>query len=133
MHKKRATDILNLLKNFQKYLEQHPATDKMYEEVRMMNFKIRPLQGDVSFLNLNDQRLIEVLWQLGKLDEFFQKEFTGLPTKQKEVFFQYFESLHNRLQGQLNHLNLKDGAKIKGNSFFEMEIVKEGSGSKKVN
>ena len=47
----------------------------MFEEVRMMKFKIKPIQGDVSAFNLKNERFIESLWSLGKLDEFFHKEF----------------------------------------------------------
>ena len=43
----------------------------MYEEIRMMKFRIRPLQGNVLSVNLNNEKFIEVLWSMGKLDEFY--------------------------------------------------------------
>ncbi len=134
MPRKNNIDVINLLRNFQKNLDNHPPTAEMYDEVRMMKFKIKPVQGDISLLNLNDQRLIEVLWRLGKLDDFFQSEFGHLNKKNKEVFYSFFESLHNNLQNQLNHLNLKDEyGKIGKGTFFEIEIIKEGPGAKKIN
>ena len=134
MKTKTIDKILELFQTFQKNLEVRPSLETMYEEVRMMRFKIKPIQGDVGLLNLNNQQLIEVLWQLGKLEEFFQKQFNKLTPAQKEVFFNFFSEMHNKFQNKLNQLNLKSGKNLPTTaSFFEMEIIKERQETKKPN
>ncbi len=125
MRKKTIDKILELFTGFRKNLEIKPPINVMYEEVRMMKFKIKPLQGDVTLLDLNNQGLIETLWQLGKLDEFFHKEFKKLTPSQQEIFFNFFNDMHAKLQHNLNHINLKAGKIPPPSSIFEMEIIKE--------
>ena len=74
MRKKINKDILSLINNIQKIISTKPNTDQMFEEVRMMKFKIKPIQGDLMSFNLKNQHFIESLWSLGKLDEFFFRE-----------------------------------------------------------
>ena len=62
----------------------------MFEEVQMMKFKIKPIHGDVSAFNLKNISFIESLWSLGKLDEFFHREFPQLSKKDQEVFLRFF-------------------------------------------
>jgi hypothetical protein len=126
-------NILNLLRHFQSTIDNLPPVEKMYEEVRMMNFKIRPLQGDIALLDLNNTRLIEVLWKLGRLDEFFQKEFDRLNPRQKEVFVNFFDGMHSKFQQQLGKLSLKNEQLPKETPFFEMEIFRERPINKKPN
>lgn len=99
----------------------------MVEEVQMMNFKVRPLQGDIAVLNLKNRQLLEVLWSLGKLEEIFHKEISRVPADQKESFFTMFDNLQNKLEGELNKLSLKNERIAKTSAMFEMEIIKESS------
>ena len=134
MQTKQNKDVISLFVNFQKQLlRDKPAAGRMHEEIRMMKFKIRPLRGDVSMLNFKDEGLIEVLWSLGKLDEFFQKKYTTLNKSQQKIFFQLFEDLHNKYQDRLSELNLKAGEEQNLSPIIEMEIFKEGVTRSKVN
>ena len=134
MRKKKDIDVLNVLAEFQKnILEKKPAADKMYDEVQMMHSKIRPLQGDVSLLNLSDTNLIEALWNLGKLDEFFRTQKDRLTQKQKQIFFQFLENLYEQFQEKLSNVKLKPLEEIKVDSSVEMEIFKEETHRSKVN
>lgn len=134
MRKKTISKVLELFTGFRKDLEVKPSIDVMYEEIRMMRFKIRPLQGDVTMINLKNERLIETLWQLGKLDDFFQREFKKLSNTQQEIFFNFFNELHIKLQRDLNRVSLRSG-KVAPSipSVFEMEITKERKEAKKFN
>ncbi|MDH7476022.1 MAG: hypothetical protein QHH09_00945 [Microgenomates group bacterium] len=134
MAQKTKEEILSLLKNFQKnILDKKPSLKQMYEEIRMMNFKIKPLQGDISILDLNNRRFIETLWRLGKLDEFFYNKVKKLKKADQKILFNYFDSLHFKLQEKLNQLNFKQ-AKLKETSpVIEMEIIKEHYQRKKLN
>src|SRR3990167_7662310 len=131
MAKKKNIDVLHVLAEFQKnILEKKPTMDKMYDEVQMMHFKIRPLQGDVSLLNLSDTNLIEALWNLGKLDEFFRTQKDQLTQKQKQIFFQFLENLYDQFQDKLSNVRLKPIEEMQVSSSVEMEIFKEESQQK---
>lgn len=135
MKKRNRTDLLQVIADFQKkILENKPSTQEMYEEVRMMHFKIRPLQGDLSQLNFKEEKFIEILWSLGKLDEFFHRQYKKLNSRnQKEVFFKFFDGLYEKLQTQLNKLDLKTAEKLSLSATIEMEIFKESHLRKKAN
>lgn len=134
MRKKINKDMLSLFGNIQKIISSKPEVNKMFEEVQMMKFKIKPLQGDVSAYNLKNEKFIESLWSLGKLDEFFHKEFPRLSKKEQEIFLKFFDNLYSRYQQQLNQINLQPTRKMTTKSgLLELEIFKEGRLRKKVN
>jgi len=131
---KSQKDILERLANIQKtLLSNRPSIEKMWEELRMMRFKVRPTQGDIYQINLNDNRFVEILWNLGKLDEMFQKEVKLINKSEKEIFYRYFDDTYRRFQDQLNQLNLRKPFQMKTPSFLEMEIFKEGKRKRKLN
>lgn len=127
-------DVLSLINNIQKIITTKPNTSQMFEEVQMMKFKIKPIHGDVSAFNLKNTSFIESLWSLGKLDEFFHREFPQLSKKDQEVFLRFFDNLYFRYQQQLSKINLQPAkttfTKI---GSLELEIYKEGKLKKKVN
>lgn len=128
MRKKNNTDVLDLVYRFQKrVLENKPAKEAMYQDVRMMQFKIRPLQGDVSLLNLKNEHFIEILWSLGKLDEFFQRHIEQVSAKQRDTFYRLFDEMYQRFQNELNKINLQKEKSNDLSAGFEMEIFKERS------
>ena len=134
MRKKTNKDILSLINNIQKIISTKPNTNQMIEEVRMMKFKIKPIQGDVSAFNLKNERFIESLWSLGKLDEFFHKEFPHLSKKEQEVFLRFFDNLYFKYQQQLNQINLRPAkTALTKTGLLELEIYKERKLKKKVN
>lgn len=134
MRKKTSKDILSLFGSIQKIISSKPATNQMFKEVQMMKFKIKPIQGDLMSFNLKNEQFIESLWSLGKLDEFFYKEFPVLTKKEKEVFIKIFDSLYFKYQQQLNQTNLQQRKlPLIKTGLLELEIYKEGKLNKKVN
>ena len=129
--KKLAKNMSELVGSFQMLVKNNPPINQMYEEIRMMKFRIRPLQGNVLSVNLNNEKFIEVLWSMGKLDEFYQSEFSSLTPKNKQLFIKIFEDLHIQFQEELNRVNLLKGRYSKKPQTLEMEIYKEKN--KKVN
>lgn len=125
MRKKTNKNIIDLIENFKKFLDRKPPFEKMYEEIQMMKFKIRPIQGDLSRVNLNNKEFISTLWSLGKLDEFFQKEFYKLTGKNKEIFLKIFNNVYEKYQTELNRINLHIEKTINSSGFLEVEIFKE--------
>lgn len=127
-------DILSLFGNIQKIISSKPAVDQMYQEVRMMKFKIKPIQGDLMSFDLKNQQFIESLWSLGKLDEFFFREVPSLSKKEKEIFMKIFESIYFKYQQQLNQANLQQRkVTLTKTGLLELEIYKERKLKKKVN
>jgi hypothetical protein len=134
MRKKINKDVLSLFGNIQKIISAKPTINQMFEEVQMMKFKIRPIKGDLMSFNLKNEQFIESLWSLGKLDEFFHKEFPVLSKKEKEVFIKIFDSIYFKYQQQLNQANLQQKKiSLTKTGLLELEIYKEGKLKKKVN
>ena len=134
MGKKTSKDILTLFGNIQKVITSKPTTNQMFKEVQMMKFKIKPIQGDLMSFNLKNEQFIESLWSLGKLDEFFYKEFPILSGKEKVVFMKFFDSLYFKYQQQLNQTNLQQRRlTLKKTGLLELEIYKERKLKKQVN
>lgn len=132
--KLKGKDILSLFNNIQKIISAKLTINQMFEEVQMMKFKIKPIQGDVMSFNLKNEKFIENLWSLGKLDEFFHKEFPLLSKKEKEVFIRIFDNLYFKYQQQLNQTNLQPTKMtLIKTELLELEIFKEGKLRKKVN
>lgn len=125
MRKDNSKDIAGMLSKLNSILNNKPSKENMTKEVRMMNYKMRPLKGDFSLIHINDSRFIEILWKLGKLDDFFQREITKTPKKQKDIVINAFHNIHMRFQQQLNKINLKDGYFSKKDSDTAMEIIRE--------
>src|SRR3990172_8741130 len=125
MGKKNSRDVLEIFSDLKKILGAKPPIEKMYEEIRMMRFKIKPISGDISLLQLKNRGLIETLWGLGKLDEVFQTEYEKLATDQKEVFFRLFDNLYQQLQNQLNKINVHPEVRSNLPQILEMEIFKD--------
>lgn len=131
---KQKTDLATILFDFQKRIfHNRPSLEKMVDEIRMMHFKIRPVQGDISLLNLLDVSLIETLWNLGKLDEFYRGNSRRFTKKDKEMFFRFFENLHSKFQKDLSRVKLVASDPINLPPVIEMEIYREELGKRKIN
>lgn len=130
----KGKDISSLFGSIQKIISAKPTINQMFEDVQMMKFKIKPIQGDVSAFDLKNERFIESIWSLGKLDEFFHKEFPQLSKKDKEIFLRIFDSLYIKYQRDLNHISLQPTKKMtKKSELLELEIYREGRLRKKIN
>jgi hypothetical protein len=131
--RRKSGAALKILTNFQKLLEQKPPRAQMFSELRMMKFKVHPVIGDITHLNFNSEQLIETLWSLGKLDELFQNAYKKLSAKDKRLFIQAFDDIYQKLQIQLNSINLKASQLPTTSPLLEMEIFKERTTRKKLN
>jgi hypothetical protein len=127
MKRKKKMDVFEIIQQFQTaILSKKPSQKEMLQQVRMMKYKIRPVNGDISFLNFKNTQFIEALWSLGKLDDFFQEHFEKLPVKQQEVFFRLVDNMKYEFQNELNNAHIKPELPAE-QLMFEMEIYKERS------
>jgi len=119
----KKTDIFNLLTQLEKILKQKPPQDEILKEVQMMKFKIRPVFGDISLLNFKDLQLIEALWGLGKIDDFFKKEISKISVREQETFFELLNQMREKLESQIKKINFRKP--VTTSQAIEMEIFKE--------
>jgi len=125
--------MLRLFKSFKaEVLDKKPNHEQMVRDVYMMKFKIRPLQGDVSKLNFSNATFVETIWQLGKMDDFIEKNLHKIDKKQENAFLHYFEGMYKQLQNTLNslHFGVQKGDMFIKRDFVEMEIYKERTSKK---
>ena len=123
MKNRKNNDVFEILSDLQAVLRKKPSPEKMFEDIRMMRFKIKPLMGDISLVNVKNNQLIEALWGLGKIDDFFHKEFNQLSLKDKDTFFRVINDIKGGYEQQLNRVGLKERPNI--SSPIELEIFKE--------
>jgi len=131
---RKKSDVFLLLKDFQKIIKNKPPVDKMVEEIMMMGLKIKPVLGDVSLLDFSNKKIVEVLWSLGKFDDFFQSYYDKLSKNELSILLEYFEHLKNKLMISLpkpilRTENLKD---VKF-GIFEIEVLRQKINKKKLN
>src|SRR3989344_81911 len=130
MKTRNKTDLYERIRSFQQAtLSKKPALDEMISEVRLMNFKIRPVSGNISILNFKNMEFIDALWSLGKLDEFFRVEFPKIEDSDKDIFFRLVEEMRTNLQQRLNKSQLIKAVSREEQMFFEIEIFKENTPS----
>lgn len=120
------TDIIEMFHTFQeKVLNNKPPIQEMYDDLRMMNFKIKPLSGNIARLDLQNSDFVETLWSLGKLDEFFHRTVKTVPQNQMTMFNNLFRTMYAAYQHDLNKINIRP-EQVQGSvRGFEMEIYKE--------
>ncbi len=134
MDAKKSTDIFELVAQFQNdMMAEKRSIEEMYRDVLMMHYKIRPIYGDITMLNMRNTDLIEILWRLGKLDEFYRNKSVHILPKDRKVFSQLIMTIHEDLQMQLRTLHFKYGNTVKAPTSIEMEIFKDRRKSKVVN
>lgn len=119
-------DIFAVLVEFEEQvLQNKPLLGRMKEEVRMMDFKIRPVQGDISNLDLTSTKFIEALWCMGKLDELYQHIGEDYSERDRELFAQFAASLQNTYMRQLQHIVVSHTEEDASTAQIEIEIYRE--------
>jgi len=126
MTKKKKSDLDQIIGLIQRnIIHKKPSFNEIKEEVKMMQFRIRPLVGNVASLDFNDQYFIETLWLLGKMDSYFQLYYSQLSERDRTIFLNFFASFYKKARGRLNQVKLKNSPTNLKDSFFEMEIFKK--------
>jgi len=130
MDSSKKIDAVDKIKHFQeRILANKPNRGEMVYDVRMMNFKIRPISGDITELDYGNNDFIDALWSLGKLDEFFRLEFDSIDLDEKDAFFRMINDLRVNFQNQLKQANIQavDFQDKSMMQLFEIEIIKDNN------
>ncbi|KKQ37603.1 MAG: hypothetical protein US54_C0030G0010 [Candidatus Roizmanbacteria bacterium GW2011_GWA2_37_7] len=130
MNSTKKTDAVDKIKRFQEeILAKKPTFGDMVHDVRMMNFKIRPVSGNIAELDYGNNDFIDALWSLGKLDEFFRSEFETIDTEEQDAFFRMINNLRVNFQNKLKQANIQadDFEDASMMQLFEIEIIKDNN------
>lgn len=96
MNKKRET-FFQLLLELKNILNKKPSLEEMKEEVRLMGFHIKPLDGNPAIISkVKNDKFIEALWTLGKIDILMEKNFHRLTSEQKKIILQSIEEIEKK-------------------------------------
>ena len=127
MKTENKNDLYDRIQRFQQsVLARRPSINQMVSEVHMMNFKIRPVYGNISSLDFANKRFIEALWSLGKLDEFFRIEFPLVTENERDTFFRLVDEMRVNFQQQLNTAyTASKPLSTEEKLLYEIEIFKE--------
>ncbi len=118
---------IDLIRKVTSEVEQSlPAKDIMLQDIKMMNFKVKPVSGDIFSLAKKEIVFLQSLWKLGKIDEIVTDKIDLLDQDEQDVFFNYMEDLQQRTQNDIassiQQLPKRDQKKMK---VLEFEIFKD--------
>ncbi|MCX7881017.1 MAG: hypothetical protein N2482_00680 [Patescibacteria group bacterium] len=134
MIRQKKDDFLTALEKLQRILNNKPRVEKMWQEVKMMGFQIKPIFGNISLLSAKKNELVESLWKIGKLDEFFNQEFKKLSPREKEIFFEMINEAKESLESKLGRFSLDQKINLSNlPPLIEMEVFRKKIPHKKLN
>ncbi|GIW62243.1 MAG: hypothetical protein KatS3mg090_0069 [Patescibacteria group bacterium] len=109
-------DFVSFLVDFiKKTLNSMPNDADLEDEVKMMLFKIRLIEGDLSKLLKKDKKnFLRFVWLVGKLNDLFEQE-ANLSEDEKNNLIDAFVNIYNK-----KFLNTKTN--LKGS--LEIELLK---------
>lgn len=114
--------------------DRKPSQEEMLKEVKMMNFKIRPVDGDIFNMMTKNVGFLESLWRIGRIEKIVIKAKDRLSFEEKELFFDYLDELEMQMQTKYDKLldtvipDEKKKAKL-----ITLEVFKEAKFKKDIN
>lgn len=72
-----------------------------------MKFSVKSLGSNISSIDFQNKKLIETLWKMGKIEQYFDSEFVKLKNSDKQIFLEFFNKAHSKLQKELNNVQLR--------------------------
>lgn len=117
--------LFRIINEFKKILLEKPSFSQMFDEVKMMGFKIHPINGDVVHLIHEKDQLVEILWMLGKLDEFLQTKFKKISSRQKQLFIKTLYEIFGQFKDLLKVINVQKERLSSNSSILELEVYKD--------
>jgi len=107
------------------------SPQEMLTDIKMMNFKIRPLSGDIFSMSKKHSELLESLWRIAKIEEVVVEVLQTLEEDEKETFFTYLHMLETKFQKQVHEsLASASASEQKKVSMTTLEIFREVSRKK---
>ncbi len=111
-----------------------PSAQEMLRDIKMMDFKVRPVSGDLFALAMKQTGLLEQLWRIGKIEEIVRRAIMSLNSHERGLFFNYIDTLekqmHEETSKEMQRIQRHDG---KDHQMVTLEIFKEAKRQKKAN
>ena len=112
----------------------NPSTDEMIADIKMMNFTLRPLSGDIFSLAERQLGLLESLWKIGKIEEIVTRATDSLSADERIVFFNYIDSLEAQMQNKIaESINKLSPAEQKKFKLVKLEVFRKEKLKKDIN
>lgn len=122
--KMTAIDIIR--KIMLKIEQPKPPHETMRKEIQLMKFKIRPVVGDIANLKKMDNQIVEILWQVGKIDEIVHRSFDDLNEDDQDRLLEYLQHVELKAQEDMRNL-IRSSRSNRKSKALKIEIFKEHS------
>ncbi len=120
------TDAYETIMVFQNsILSSKPTLPQMISEIYLMQFKVRPVTGNITAIDFKNEKLIDTLWTLGKLDQFAKDAVKKIPQSEQDIFLHLVNELKGTYQQELSKIQLAGDASGSEAPVFEAEIYKD--------
>lgn len=127
------TNVIDLIKKVDEEIKNiRPEKEKIVQEIKMMNFKIRTLSGDIFTMRKERASFMEALWKIGKIESIVNKALLKLNSKDKKLFLEYFFNLQRQTQEKIaSMIEKKSPDDYQDAKVFEFEVFKDIGANKK--
>lgn len=123
--------VLEIINKIKKEIEEvRIPREKMIQELKMMNFKIKPVIGDLFQAAKKQDLFLESLWKIGKIDKIVSFYIDQLSEEEKKILFQYLENF--KQTKTINSLPLSEkNSPNEEITVLEVQLYKKSSINKK--
>ncbi len=134
MKKGGRKDIFSkILLQLKDILEKTPSLEKMKEDVKEMGLYMRSVEGNPLIIKkITEEKIIEVIWKLGKIDMLLEKNFHLLDKQQQQFIFNSFENIKEQLIADLNPYFISE-IKDDDASYLLIEVTRRRNTNKNIN
>lgn len=123
--KKQLSNIFSLIKEIDQILKNKPSYEEMLINVKMMNIKVKPIKGSLIDIDLNNKKIIELLWSLNKIENFLNNKGLFLNLSEKKLLIDYFDKFIEQYQQEILKIRHQKDSFNKKNNVLEIEIFRE--------
>lgn len=131
MNKITATDVIQKLMS--QVEGKKPTAKEMLEDLRVMQFKVKPLYGDITSLTKIYSHFIESVWNMTKIDEIVNRYMDDLDDYGQDQVLNFLDDMESRQVGQMKqmvgHLSEEEIGSL---DSLRLEIYRSPKGKKKI-
>lgn len=113
----------SLTQDLKKIIEAKPERPQIVKEIGAMKLRVKSVLGEIDFNDLNNDKLLETLWRLGKLDEFFNTRVKKADPKDQLILMNLGFQIKKKLENELSQLEIKSRSIFP--RLIEMEVFRE--------
>lgn len=119
---------LEVIEKIMRVIDEPPVeTDRLVQEMKLWQFKIRHLSGDFTRAGFFESGIVRSLWKIGKIEEIVEDSFDSLSTREKEILMEYLDTLDDMEPYTSAGFDGKKGVMVK------LEIFKDDDPTRPIN